>query len=184
MIRRVYTTQQARRLRRLVSTHRLRLACQQRFALSGLAFSQIPLRPGPSTLKRRYVGNPWLPLAVPLPDDWLKARRSRSVLTSEPVRAMRADEWRPVGPERADKLPQRLTCARLPAMLRAQARGEGVQEAGASLARSRHCDRGANPKTPPTPLAAGRPGEQGTGSQETGLSSVTPNRGEDPEKEA
>ena len=31
---------------------------------------------------------------------------------------------------------------------------------------------------------AGRPGEQGAGSQETGLSPVTPNRGEDPEKEA
>src|SRR5215211_7216850 len=37
-------------------------------------------------------------------------------------------------------------------------RGEGDQEAGASPARSRHCNRGANPKTPPQARASGKAG--------------------------
>jgi hypothetical protein len=50
----------------------------------------------------------------------------------------------------------RLTRARGPAMLLEDVTGgEGAQEAGASPARSRHCNRGANPKWPP-PQREGR----------------------------
>jgi hypothetical protein len=114
-------------------------------------------------------------LAVRDRDDRPKARRNRCV----------ADE-RGLKPELTDK-PQSgvLVDVRSSSGYAAdKSRGEGVQEAGVSPARSRHCDRGANPKTPPTPQALGRPGEQGAGSQETGLSPMIPKRGEDPEKEA
>ena len=51
-----------------------------------------------------------------------------------------------------------LTRAGSPAMLlEGQTGGEGIQEAGASPARSRHCNRGANPKTPP-PAGRGKAG--------------------------
>jgi hypothetical protein len=57
---------------------------------------------------------------------------------------------------------------RLPEVFRDK--GDGNQEAGASPARSRHCDRGANPNQQPLRRRsrAGRPGKRRAGSQETG----------------
>src|ERR671921_791287 len=61
--------------------------------------------------------------------------------------------------------------------------GEGAQEAGESPARSRHCDRGANPTLGHCREAtAGRPGKRGSGSQETGPSSVETRTGRGPQR--
>jgi Probable cobalt transporter subunit (CbtB) len=62
---------------------------------------------------------------------------------------------------------------------------KGNQEAGESPARSRHCDRGANPIESHCSTRSGKAeGERGSGSQETVLPPVIkPDRGEDPEKE-
>jgi hypothetical protein len=70
-------------------------------------------------------------------------------------------------------------------MLPSQEGAEGYQEAGENPARSRHCNRGANPRGQATALLEGGKagGEQRSGSQETGPPPENPTRGEDPEKE-
>ena len=74
-------------LRRLVSTLRpFGLACQQRFALLGLAVSLSSC--GPTLpLSRAGAEGRWVPeLAIPLRDDWLKATVG-SVPTSDSLQA-------------------------------------------------------------------------------------------------